>query len=317
MNLQDILTGRYAFVFPGQGSQYVGMARELAEKSDAARKIIERADDLLETGLSTLMFDGPEEVLGDTYNAQPAIFVASIAAHAALRERAESDQVTSAPAMVAGHSLGEFTALVVADVLDFDSALKLVRARGEAMARAGAERPGAMAAVLGMDDEAIASLVEESAAGQVLTIANRNCPGQTVISGEVEAVDRFTDAAKSAGAKRVARLPISIASHSSLMDGAAADLNEVFDRTTFYDPAMPVVSNATAEPLHTSGEIREELRDHVVKGVNWTGTIQTMMANDIATFVEVGPGSVLAGLNRRIDKATTTLGFKDLGLTTA
>lgn len=317
MSLNDTLGTTYAFVFPGQGSQSVGMARELAESSDAAREVIEYADANLGVSLSEMMFEGPEEELSDTFNSQPAIFTASVAALRAMEEQAEKEDIVLAPMMVAGHSLGEFTALVAAGVLDFETGLRLVRARGEAMAHAGRIAPGAMAAVLGMDDDKLAALVEEAAQGDVLTLANLNCPGQTVISGAVEPLERFMELAKDAGARRIARLPISIASHSALMEPAARTLNELFNEVTFGEPAMPVVSNATGQPLNTSEEIREELRHHVVRGVNWTATIQTMVASNITTFVEIGPGSVLAGLNRRIDKSTTTLSLKDLGLTPA
>lgn len=314
MSLNETLGTSYAFVFPGQGSQYVGMAKELADASDAAREIIEHADAILNVPLSTMMYDGPEEELNDTYNSQPAIFTASVAALRALQEQAEAEDFVVAPMMVAGHSLGEFTALVAAEVIDFETGLKLVRARGQAMMEAGIANPGAMAAVLGMDDERLAALVDEAGRGEVLTIANLNCPGQTVVSGAVEPLVRFMELAKDAGARRIARLPISIASHSALMDPAAAALNELFDDLVFGEPSMPIVANSTGQPLNTSDEIREELRHHVVRGVNWTATIQTMVGAGISTFVEIGPGTVLAGLNRRIDKSTTTVSLKDLGL---
>lgn len=317
MSLSETLGTSYAFVFPGQGSQYVGMAKELAESSDAAREVIEYANGNLGISLSDMMFNGPEDQLAETYNSQPAIFTASVAALRALEEKAKDEGITLAPTMVAGHSLGEFTALVAAGVIGFPTGLRLVRARGEAMMHAGNERPGAMAAVLGMDDDKLAALVDEAAQGDVLTLANLNCPGQTVISGAVEPMERFMEMAKDAGARRIARLPISIASHSALMDPAAATLNELFDDVTFHHPDMPIISNATGQPLHTPEEIREELRHHVVRGVNWTASVQTMIGAGITTFVEIGPGSVLAGLNRRIDKTVRTLSLKDLGLTAA
>jgi [acyl-carrier-protein] S-malonyltransferase len=317
MSLHETLGSSYAFVFPGQGSQYVGMAKDLVDRSDAARDVVSHADALLGFNLSDLMFNGPEEELADTYNAQPAIFTASVAALRALEEHAASEDFVLAPMMVAGHSLGEFTALVAAGVIDFETGLRLVRARGQAMAEAGVASPGAMAAVLGMDDDKLAALVDEAAQGDVLTLANLNCPGQTVISGAVEPLERFMDLAKDAGARRIARLPISIASHSALMEPAAVRLNELFDELTLGEPDMPVVSNSTGQPLHTAEESREELRHHVVRGVNWTGTIQTMVRAGMSSFIELGPGSVLAGLNRRIDKSTRTLSLKDLGLPSA
>jgi [acyl-carrier-protein] S-malonyltransferase len=317
MSLNDTLGTSYAFIFPGQGSQYVGMARELAEASKAAREIIEHADAVLNVSLSTMMYEGPEEELNDTYNSQPAIFTASVAALRALQERATTEDVVLAPMMVAGHSLGEFTALVAAEVIDFETGLELVRARGQAMMEAGIANPGAMAAVLGMEDDRLAALVDQAAQGDVLTIANLNCPGQTVISGAVEPLERFMEMAKGAGARRVARLPISIASHSALMDPAAATLNGLFDDLVFNEPKMPIVANSTGRPLNSAEEIREELRHHVVRGVNWTATVQTMVNSGISTFVEIGPGTVLTGLNRRIDKSAATVTLKDLGLTPA
>jgi [acyl-carrier-protein] S-malonyltransferase len=304
-------------IFPGQGSQYVGMARQLGEASEAAREIIQHADAVLNVSLSTMMYEGPEEELNDAYNSQPAIFTASVAALRALQERATTEDVVLAPMMVAGHSLGEFTALVAAEVIDFETGLELVRARGQAMMEAGIANPGAMAAVLGMEDDRLAALVDQAAQGDVLTIANLNCPGQTVISGAVEPLERFMEMAKGAGAKRVARLPISIASHSALMDPAAATLNGLFDDLVFNEPKMPIVANSTGQPLNSAAEIREELRYHVVRGVNWTATVQTMVNSGISTFVEIGPGTVLAGLNRRIDKSAATVTLKDLGLTPA
>ncbi len=314
MSVNEKLGASYGFVFPGQGSQTVGMGRALYDSSEAAKARLDEANDILRYDLKSVMFDGPEDQLADTRLSQPAIYTASAMGLAALRERLENEESYLAPMLVAGHSLGEFTALLAAEVIDFATGLKLVRARGEFMADAGEERPGAMAAVLGMDDDKLAELVEEAAAGEVLTIANLNCPGQTVISGEVAPLERFMELAKDAGARRIARLPISIASHSSLMDPAAEKLNELFDETTLHDPKMPVVSNSTGEPLTTDEEIREELRYHVVKGVNWTASVQTMAGRNITTLIEIGNGNVLAGLNKRIDKSLVTLSLADLGI---
>ena len=314
MSVLETLGTNYAFVFPGQGSQTVGMGQALAERSPAANNLLEQANEALQMDLRDLMFNGPEEVLADTRNSQPAIYTASAMALAALAAKAEEEGGYLAPNVVAGHSLGEFTALLSAGVFDFVTGLRLVRARGEYMAAAGNDRPGAMAAVLGLDDEVLAGLVEQAAAGDVLTVANLNCPGQTVISGEVAPLERFVELATAAGARRIARLPISIASHSELMEPAAARLNLLFDETSFHDPAMPVLSNSTAEQITDANGVREELRNHVIKGVNWTATVQAMAAIGITTIVELGNGSVLAGLNKRIDKSIPTIGLKDLGL---
>lgn len=317
MSLNETLGTSYAFVFPGQGSQYVGMAKELAGQSDTARETIGHADARIGFALSDLMFEGPEDELNDTFNSQPAIFTASVAALHALQAMAKDEDYVLAPMMVAGHSLGEFTALVAAGVIDFETGLDLVRARGRAMKEAGAAQPGAMAAVLGMDDERLASLVDEAAEGDVLTIANLNCPGQTVVSGAVEPLERFVELAKNAGARRVARLPISIASHSALMEPAAVTLNELFDDIVLDQPSMPIVANSTGQPLNSAEDIREEVRHHVVRGVDWTSSVRTMIGQGISTFVEIGPGNVLAGLNKRIDKSITTLSLQDLGLPSA
>lgn len=317
MSLNETLGTSYAFIFPGQGSQYVGMAKELAAASDGARETIEHADARLGFDLSTMMFEGPEDELNDTYNSQPAIFTASAAALRALQAQAEDEDYVLAPMMVAGHSLGEFTALVAAEVIDFETGLDLVRARGRAMMEAGHATPGAMAAVLGLDDERVAQLVDEASQGDVLTVANLNCPGQIVVSGAIEPMERFIPLAKEAGARRVAQLPITIASHSALMQPAAETLNELFDDIVFNQPVMPVIGNAEGQRLNTAEEIREELRNHVVRGVNWTQSVRTMIDAGITTFVEIGPGNVLAGLNKRIDRGITTLSLKDLGLTGA
>lgn len=314
MPVLEQLGSSYAFVFPGQGSQGVGMGKDLAEKYASANELLEQANNALQFDLRDLMFNGPEDLLADTRNSQPAIYTASAMALAALKEKVEEEGGFLAPTMVAGHSLGEFTALLAAEVFDFVTGLRLVRARGEFMAAAGEERPGAMAAIIGLDDSVLADLVDQAADGEILTVANLNCPGQTVVSGEVAPLERFIELATQAGARRVARLPISIASHSALMDPAAAQLNDLFDQVTLHEPKMPVIANSTGQELHTAADIREELRHHVVKGVNWTATVQTMATAGITTLVELGHGNVLAGLNKRIDKSIPTLGLAALGI---
>jgi [acyl-carrier-protein] S-malonyltransferase len=315
MPVLEQLGTSYAFVFPGQGSQGVGMGKELAGKSTVASNLLEQANSALQFDLREMMFEGPEETLADTRNSQPAIYTASAMALAALGEKVEEEGGYLAPNLVAGHSLGEFTALLAAGVFDFVTGLRLVRARGEFMAAAGESRPGAMAAIIGLDDAVLADLVDQAAAGEVLTVANLNCPGQTVVSGEVAPLERFIELANGAGARRVARLPISIASHSALMEPAADQLNEMFDQVTLHEPKMPVIANSTGQELHTAADIREELRHHVVNGVNWTATVQTMAAAGITKLIELGHGNVLAGLNKRIDKSIPTIGPATLGLT--
>lgn len=317
MSLSEQIGTSYAFVFPGQGSQSVGMGKKLSESSRAARETINHADAILDFPLSGLLFNGPEDELADTYNSQAAIFTVSIAAVRAMAEAAAQGGESLAPAMVAGHSLGQFSAMVAAEVVEFEPALRLVRERGRLMKEAGNRYPGGMAAIIGLEEDALAQVVEQAAQGDVLTLANLNCPGQIVISGEIAPLERAMDLAKEAGARKVARLPISIASHSSLMADASRHLNEMLDDMTFRSPTMPIVANTTGQALSTSDELREEMRHHVERGVNWTGTIQTMVESNITTFVELGSGSVLAGLNRRIDRSTRTLELKDLGLTPA
>ena len=211
-----------AFVFPGQGSQYVGMGKALCDVSETARRVFQRADEILGFALSKLCFEGPEPDLNDTINAQPAILTVSVACLNVLRERWQASGELMAPRYVAGHSLGEFTALVAADVIDFDTALLLVRERGRLMKENGLERPGGMLAVLGLGREALEAVVAEASAAGVITLANANSPGQSVLSGEALALDRAAELARSRGAARVVRLPITIASHSPLMARAAA-----------------------------------------------------------------------------------------------
>lgn len=314
MTLQEQLSPNVAFVFPGQGSQVVGMGRDLHERSVAARATIEEADDVLGSPLSALMFDGPAEVLNDTYNAQAAILTVSVAALRALHERAAGEGEAVTPIVVAGHSLGQFTAMVAAGSLPFAETLTLVRERGRLMAEAGTARPGGMAAVLGLDEEALVAVCAEASSEGIINVANANCPGQIVISGEGAALERAMELAKEAGAKRVARLPVSIASHSPLMEEVSRDLNALTDALPFQDPACPIVGNVSARPITTVEDIRAELRHHVERPVNWTGSVQAMVSLGADTFVELGPGTVLAGLIKRIDRGVKTVSMTDLGL---
>src|ERR1700736_1443406 len=227
-----------AFVFPGQGSQYVGMGKALFDASETARRVFRRADEILGFGLTRMCFEGPEQELNDTINAQPAILTVSVACLNVLRERWQALGQVVAPQYVAGHSLGEFTALVAADVIDFDSALVLVRERGRLMKENGTERPGGMLAVLGLDRDVIDAVVAEAGALGIITVANANSPGQIVLSGESAALDRATELARARGAARVVRLPISIASHSPLMARAAAQFGEIVARLPLRQPRI-------------------------------------------------------------------------------
>ena len=301
----------YALVFPGQGAQFVGMGSALIEASPAAAKTVREADQVLDFALSSLMASGPDEDLEDTYNAQPAILTISIAALRAVEE-AIGDSLH--PAMVAGHSLGEFSALVAAGVLDFPDALRLVRERGRIMKAAGETNPGAMAAVLGLDDEELAAVCQEASGNGVVVVANRNCPGQTVISGDVAALERASDLAKERGAKRVARLGVSIASHSPLMTDAAAEFGGRVAALTLADPEVPVVANGSAEAMTDRLDVSAEISAQMAAPVNWTGSVQTMIDAGIHTFIELGPGAVIAGLIKRIDREATVMSIADLGL---
>ena len=301
------LDDKVAIVFPGQGSQFVGMGQELYASSAAARNIFKRAGETLGFQLSHLCFAGPAGELEDTVNTQPAILTVSIASLEALRERAARQDEKVAPLVVAGHSLGEFTALVAAGVLDFAAALTLVRARGRLMKQAGDESPGGMAAVIGLDEETLEAVCEEARHFGIVNIANANCPGQTVISGEIGALLRAMELARARGAKRVARLGISIASHSPLMTRASSQLAELIDRAPLRLPQIPIVANGTGQLMTTVEEIRHELAHHVERPVNWTLSVREMVNAGVTTFVEVDPGQVLSGLIRRINRDVTTI----------
>jgi [acyl-carrier-protein] S-malonyltransferase len=303
--------GPVAFVFPGQGSQYVGMGKALFDVSETARHVFKRADDLLGFGLSRMCFEGPEQELNDTINAQPAILTVSVACLNALRERWQSLGQVVAPQYVAGHSLGEFTALVAADVIDFESALLLVRERGRLMKENGTERPGGMLAVLGLDREVVEGVVADASASGVITLANANSPGQIVLSGEGPALDRAAELARERGAARVVRLPISIASHSPLMARAAAQFGEIVARLPLRQPRIPIVANITGQILTSADDIRKELADHILKPVQWTASVVEMVARGSAEFLEIGPGQVLSGLIRRISQDSRVVTLND------
>jgi [acyl-carrier-protein] S-malonyltransferase len=290
------------------------MGHALYEASASARRVFDQADEILGFPLSRLCFHGPADELEDTINAQPAILTVSIAALEALKERLAEAEQRIEPLVVAGHSLGEFTALVAAGVIDFPSGLTLVRERGRLMKEAGETSPGGMAAVIGLDANALAAVCNDAADGGVIAVANDNCPGQTVISGEIAALLRAMEMAKERGAKRVARLGISIASHSPLMERASEGMREVMDLLPMLSPRIPVIANVTGTAMHSVDDVRQELAYHVERPVNWTRSVAEMVNSGATTFIEVGPGQVLSGLIRRINRDVITLSLADLGL---
>ncbi|HSG16454.1 MAG TPA: ACP S-malonyltransferase [Anaerolineae bacterium] len=296
-----------AFLFPGQGSQHVGMGQGLYQAKPASRAVFDQADELLGFRLSTLCFDGPEERLTDTVNQQPALLVTSVAAWQAM-----SADNWSPPDYVAGHSLGEFTALVIAGSLTFRDGLALVRRRGELMKAAGERAPGAMAAVLALDVaqlEAICRQAQEDT-GRPVQVANDNCPGQVVISGDRIALDRAVDLAKQAGARKVVNLPISIAAHSALMESAASDFAIAVDDATIAPPKAPVIGNVSGLPMTSADEIRAELKAQLTSPVRWTGSMNYLLDQGVTDFVEVGPGEVLLGLMKRINRKAKRVKYR-------
>ena len=302
------------FVFPGQGSQFVGMGRELYEESAAAREIFDQANNILQTDITRLCFEGPDDELEQTYNAQPAILTVSVACLAALRERAAVLGRRLAPAFVAGHSMGEYTALVAADVLDFADALPLVRERGRLMQESGTTTPGGQAAVIGLDTATLESVVRKARELGEIGLACLNSPLQSVISGEVGALLRAMELAKEAGARRVARLKISIASHSPLMQRAAIQLTERLAGVAMREPRIPIVANITGQMLHSAEEIKRELSEQLCKPVQWTRSVLEMTNAGGRTFVELGPGQVLSGLIKRISEDVQVVQYKDVDL---
>ena len=290
-----------AFVFPGQGSQSVGMGRELATSSPAAAAVWAAADSALGESISTLAWEGPAEQLDRTENAQPALLAASTAILEAMRERwAAAGSAAPTPAFAAGHSMGQYSALVAAGVLSLEDGVRLVRRRGELMQASGQGRDGAMAALIGLDDARLPELVGAAASHGTFVVANRNSPGQVVVSGDRRAVEAGAELAKELGAKRAIVLPVSVAAHSPLMAEAADGMRDTLADIAFADPTTTLLANADARPIASAEGARAELVDHLTAGVDWVAAIERMTAAGVTTFVEVGPGKVLSGLIRRI-----------------
>lgn len=291
----------FACVFPGQGSQIVGMGADVAAAYPAARAVYAEADAVLGFALSDLCFTGPEADLNATLNTQPALYVTSIALLRALQTEFPDWQ----PAAAAGHSLGEITALTAAGALGFADGLRLVRERGRLMTRAGERQPGAMAALLNLDADAVRAVCQQASAdtGGIVVLANDNCPGQIVISGETAALDHALVLAKAAGAKRALKLAVSIAAHSPLMASAAEEFAGALAAIPFAAPTIPVYANVDAAPLTTADAIRAELEAQLTQSVRWTDSIRAMIAAGITDFYEIGSKDVLTGLLKRIDAA--------------
>ena len=298
---------KIALVFPGQGSQTVGMGKALCDAFPEARAVLDAADDALQEKLSKLCFEGPEDSLKLTANTQPAILAVSVAAHAVFTKRFPN--VT--PAFVAGHSLGEYSALVAAGAMSLADAVRSVRARGTFMQDAVPQGVGAMAAVLGLDAQKIEAICREAAQGETVSCANFNDPGQTVIAGHTKAVERASIKLKEAGAKRVLPLPVSAPFHCALMQPVVPRLDEVLSKVQFGKPSVPVVTNVEAAPNTDPTRTKELLLKQVTASVRWVETVQALEKEGVTRIIELGPGKVLCGLVKRISKGIETFNVED------
>ena len=299
---------KVAFVFPGQGSQKVGMCKDFYDSYACAKKVFEEADDALGFSITKMCFEGPEEDLRLTKYTQPAILTCSVAALAVMREHGLECEAAG------GHSLGEYSALVAADVMKLQDAVVAVHKRGEFMQEAVPVGEGAMAAVMGLTPDAIVAVCQnvETECGEAVQAVNFNCPGQVVIAGATKAVDKASEALKAAGAKRAIPLPVSAPFHSTLMKPAAERLKEVLDKIEFRDAKFPVFANVTAEPVVKAEEIRALLVKQAASPVKWEMSMHRMIKDGFDTFVEVGPGKVLTGFTRKIDRTMNALNVEDM-----
>ena len=298
---------KHAYVFPGQGSQFPGMARDHYNNSAFAKRLFEQANEVLGFRISDIMFDGSEDDLKQTNVTQPAVFLHSIIAFKSIDPSTGSG---SRPDMVAGHSLGEFSALVANGVLSFDNALQLVAVRAKAMQRACELNPSTMAAILGLADDKVEAICAEvqKETGEVVVAANYNCPGQLVISGSIKGVEIACERMKAAGAKRALVLPVGGAFHSSLMEPAKEELKAAIESTNFHNPTCSVYQNVVARAVFDKEEIKRNLIDQLTGPVRWTQSVQSMIADGASKFTEAGPGKVLQGLVMKIDKTMETDG---------
>jgi len=298
------MSNKIAFVFPGQGSQYVEMGKDFYDNFELARNYFDKANEILDIDLKELCFEGPEDELTETQNTQPAIFTVSMIAYNLIKEEGVE------PSMVAGHSLGEYAALCAAGVFDFETGLKLVRKRGELMASAVTEgSKGTMAAIIALDREKIENICEE--VNGVCELANINSPMQIVISGEVDAVHEAMEKADEAGAKKVVELNVSSAFHSQLMEPAKNKLKDYINNIDFNNPEIPVIANSTADFVETNEEIVSALEKQLTNPVRWVESMELMGENNIELAFEVGPGRVLKTLMRRIDRSIKTYNIQD------
>lgn len=296
---------KIAFVFPGQGSQYPGMGKDIANAFPEAMNIFKEADHRLGYSLSELCFEGPEDKLKITYYTQPALLTTSIAILEAFKKEG------IAPDYVAGHSLGEYSALVAAEAISFSDAVWLVEKRGQYMAEAVPPGEGTMAAILGLPDEQIDALCAEASKAGVVEPANYNCPGQLVIAGKTEGIRKAIEIAKDFGAKRAIELPVSGPFHSSLLEPASHQLKKAMEQVTFFDPKVKVVANVSAQEVTTKEEIQEALFTQVNHSVKWEQSIRYMLEQGVTTFVEIGSGKVLSGLIKKISKDSLIFNIED------
>ena len=296
-----------AYLFPGQGAQAVGMGRELYDQSPAARSVFHQVDMALERPLTKLLFNGPEEELRQTVNAQPAIMAVSLACIKAMEERLGPEAMPQ-PVVMAGHSLGEYTALAAAGVLSVAETAQLVRVRGELMEEACQRNPGTMAAILGLDQMTLEEIARETGT----YVSNINTAEQIVISGERMAVARALDLAAARGAKRTIPLGVGGAFHSALMEPATAGLIEMFDRVQFSDPKIPIVANCTGQPMTDAGSIKQELVSQICGCVQWKRSVDYIVGSGVSSFIEVGPGKALGGMVKRISGGTKVTSVGDI-----